>query len=491
MLSMAILLLPGMPGSNSLDGRAAYLANNPWLWRLGWLPWHLTALSDLLLAFALILTKWIPRLPAFLVLISTLAAILIEQPNELIWSFQGVALAQSAIQNGNLAAYLSFETPIYTLVAGVAAFLYTISACGWTWCFVRAKVWSRQLTWLSWISWSILLAVSSCLLLPANFRPPVELIAVGNALGFIFMMLWFCTVTELVLRRSRPNSLNGRMAIWVHPRRHIFASLLNWLATSRLARTYGEYVPPLAFMSDITNVIYVNYLVEVEQLIPLVPEGLEIQRLGPNGKYALFSHLTYQHGNFGPRLLGFLRRFMPSPIQSNWRLYVFDPQTNHQGIYFVTTAINQALPAILARLLSEGLPMHLLKKAELIARDDDSFYVSLDPGTGTAPDLEMHLKPCPTPLLSVPWKTCFDNYRDFLAYCVPQDRGMSSQPWYDRITRQEIELGIPLDVCEPLSGSIVSEASQIIVENARPLCFRVPQVTFHFHQEEYDFKSEH
>jgi hypothetical protein len=280
------------------------------------------------------------------------------------------------------------------------------------------------------------------------------------------------------------------MASWIHPHRKFFASFLNWLAENRLARAYGEYVSSLAFISDITNVIYVNYLVEAERLIPLVPWGLELQRLGPRGEYALFSHLTYQHGNLGPRLLGPLRRFMPSPIQSNWRLYVFDPQTNHEGVYFVTTAMNQAPPAIFARLLSEGLPMHLLEKAEVIARSDNSFYVCLDPGTGTAPDLRVILNSASTPLLSPPWNACFNSYHDFLAYCVPQDRGMSSQPWYGRVTRQEIELGIPLDICEPLlPASLVSKAAQAIVGDAQPLCFRVPQVTFRFHQEKYDYKS--
>src|SRR5258705_53906 len=79
MVSMALLLLPGMPGGtnanppyefdpNSLHlprttdptfvsggsrNRVAYIAQHPWRWRLGWIPWQLTALSDLLIAIAL------------------------------------------------------------------------------------------------------------------------------------------------------------------------------------------------------------------------------------------------------------------------------------------------------------------------------------------------------------------------------------------------------------------------------------------------------
>jgi len=492
MLSMALLLLPGMPGgANPIAARIAYIATNPWLWRLGWFPWQLTALSDLILALALLRTAWIPRYLAMLVLLTTLTAILIEQPGELSWITQGVALAQTAMQTGNLTSYVQFETNIYLQVAAWAATMYTITAIGWTWCFARAKIWHPRLLWLSCITWGLLSAVSVGPLLPDAYRPGAYLIAAGNALGFVFMIAWFCVITELVLRRSRPDDLTGRMAPWIHPRPDLFGRLLNGVAASRLARAFGELLPPVAFMSNITNVIYANYLVEAECLTPLVPWGLELQRLGPDGKdgkYALFTHLTYQHGHFGPQLLGPLRRFMPSPVQSNWRIYVRDPDTDRSGIYFVTTAISQTLPALLARLLSEGIPMHVEQRGLVTANGDGSFEVCLDPGAGSAPDLVMSLQPASLPVLAPPWNTCFGSFRDMLAYCVPQDRAMSSQPWYNRVTRQEIELGIPLDACEPLTGTIVSKAAQAIIGEAQALCFRVPQVTLRFKHEEHDYK---
>jgi hypothetical protein len=490
MLSMALVLLPGMPGgSNPVAARVAYIGTNPWLWRLGWLPWQLTALSDLLLAVALLRTAWIPRLPAILVVIMTVIAVLIEQPGELAWITQGVALAQTSIQNGDSTIYLQFENHIYLQVAAWAAAMYTITACCWTWCFARAKIWHPWLTWLSCLTWGVLLAVSVGPLLPEDYRPGTGVIAAGNALGFLLLMVWLCVITELVLRRSRPDSIAGRMAAWIHPRHDLVGQLLNRIAASRLARAFGELLPPVAFMSDITNVIYANYLVDTECLERLVPWGLELQRLGPGGKQALFTHLTYQHGHFGPQLLGPLRRLMPSPVQSNWRIYVRDPQTNRSGIYFVTTAINKTLPALLARLLSEGIPMHLVQHGAVIAKQDGSFQVSLDPGAGSAPDLVMSLQPSPIPDLMPSWRTCFESFHALLAYCVPQDRAMSSQPWYQRVTRQEIELGIPLESCEPLTGTIVSNAAQSIVGNAQPLCFRIAQVTLRFKREEHDVKA--
>src|SRR5438105_2517482 len=61
MLSLIAFLLPGLPGGSTPENapRIAYIAMHPWLWRLGWLPWQITALSDILLAIALVRTPWI------------------------------------------------------------------------------------------------------------------------------------------------------------------------------------------------------------------------------------------------------------------------------------------------------------------------------------------------------------------------------------------------------------------------------------------------
>jgi hypothetical protein len=488
MLGMALLLLPGMPGGTEPASRVAYIANNPWLWRLGWFPWQLTALSDVILAIAILRTSWLPRYPAYFIALMTFIAVAIEQPGEFSWITRGVTLAQESLRSGNLNPYLRYEEETFLRVGAWAALMYSIMAVGWSWCFAKAKVWHRGLTGLSIVTWGVLFMVSIAPLLPDEYRLGEKLVAGGNAIGFMLMMLWFLWVTELVLRRARPNDAFGRMAPWVYPSSNLLRRLFNLVANSRVARAFGEYLPPVGFTSDITNVIYVNYLVEADKLQPLVPWGLELQRLGTDGKWALFTHLTYQHGHFGPSLLGKLRRMMPSPIQSNWRIYVRDPQTHCEGIYFVSTAVNNPLPALMARLISEGIPMHLVKHGAVTAQPDGAFQVEIDSGTGSAPDLYAHLYSSPVPNFIPPWSLCFSTFHDLLAYCVPQDRAMSSQPWYRRVTRQEIELGIPLQSCEPLTGEVVSKAAHAIVGDAEPVCFRVPEVIFRFKKEEYDFK---
>ena len=483
MVSMALLLLPGMPGGPHADvaARMAYVADHPWLWRLGWLPWQLTALSDLLLALALLRAPVIPRLPAALTFAVTVVALLPDQIGQFLWVTHGVDLASS----GNLAAYSAFETTTFPWVGGVAALLYTLAAVGWTWCFAGAGIWARALTPYSVAVWTLFAFAAASPILPPSMQPPAALIATANALGFVLLVLWMSLVLELLLRRTRPAAVHGRYAPWRHPR-PILGRPIALIANSRLLRTICEYVPTVAFLSDITDVFYVNYIVEADRLAPLVPPGLELQRLGPGGRYAFFTFLSYNHGHFGPALLGPLRRLLPSPVQTNWRIHVRDPRTGVQGIYFVTNAINSTLHSLPARMLSEGMPMHVLRRAASRPTGDGGWQMDLDPGPGTAPAAHAVLRPTAAPPADGPWRACFPSYLAMLAYCVPQDRAMSSQPWYARITRQEIHLGIPLAACEPLAGTVVSQAAQAFVGDATPFCFRVAQVAFRFDREEHD-----
>ena len=482
------LLLPGIPGGNSasIAGRTAYLDAHPWLWRLGWLPWQAAALVNVLTAVALWRTPWIPRLPAAAVLVFTLVAVAADQFGQVLWMTRGLDLAAEADRRGEFASYREFENQAYRAVVVWGGTLYLCMALGWTWCFAAAGTWKRSLTVLSVLTWGLLALSSVALLLPEELRPGPVLVGASNAIGLTLLLLWFALVVEQVLRRARPDEKHGRMASWRHPWRGMAGRALEVLANSRLLRAYCEWLPPVAFLSDITDVVYVNYLVEAERLEPLVPAGLELQRVGRAGRYALFTHLTYRHGHFGPRLLGPLRRLLPSPVHSNWRIYVVDPHTELRGVYFVTNAIASTPHALAARLLSEGMPMHVFRHAAVQARNDRTCRIQLDPGSGSAPDLEAVLRPSDAVLPGPPWNECFENYTALLAYCVSQDRAFSSQPWYGRITRQEISLRIPLESCEPMAGEVRSHVAAAYVGDAAPLCFRVGKVAFCFEREEHD-----
>jgi len=482
MASMALLLLPGMPGGGTADdaARVRYIADHPWLWWLGWFPWQLTALSDLLIGIGLLRTTWIPKGPAILTMLVTVAAVVPDQAGQVCWMTRGLQLARA----GDLAAYLAYESRIFEWTAVWGGTLYTVGALGWTWCFVAAKTWSRWLTGISLVLWPLFLYVNAGPLLPRGLGPSPLFVAAGNGAGFVLLQIWFALVTEQVLRRSRPDAPSGRQAPWRHPNR-LLRPVADLLANSRFVRAFAEIPPALAFDSDITDVIYVNYVVEAARLQPLVPPGLELQKYGLEGRWSVFTFLSFRHGHFGPRLLGPLRRLLPSPIHTNWRIHVRDPRSGKEGIHFVTNAIASTAHALGARLMSEGMPMHVLSAAELRS-EGDRFLLKLDPGDGSAPDAEADLRLAAAPPASGPWSAAFGSWKEMLGYIVPQDRGFSTQPWHGRVTRQEIRLQIPIEACQPLEGSVASRAAAAIVGDAEPFCFRVAKVSFRFDGEEFD-----
>lgn len=488
MVVMALLLARMLPGGGEplVAKRIGMIAEHPWLFRLGWLPWQLCAVVDVWFAIALVRARWIPKVPAIASLLLTALAVLPDQYAQAVWITRGVSLAQAAHASGDLAPYLRLETEIFALTASWGALFYTLGALGWTACFARTSAFSRVLGWLSIPTWGVMLYVTTAFFFPPSIRPSAEVIAAGNAIGFALMEVWLVLLAELVLRRRRPFTEVGRSARWRHPSNNPLARLLDLLANSRFASAFLEPMPDPAMRSDITDVVYINYLVPAEKLLPFVPQGLELQRLGPDGRYGLFTFLTYNHGHFGFRLLGPLRALMPSPLQSNWRIHVKDPRTGHLGIFFLTNAITNTFQAVGARLLAEGMPMHVFQTAELRREEGGTVHLLLEPGPGSAPDARATLSPAKAPELAPPWNECFSSFHDFLAYCVPQDRAMSTQPWTNKVTRHEITLGIPLDVCEPLVGVVESKAASRFAGDAQPVCFRVPSVAFSFEEEARD-----
>jgi len=91
MATMGLILMAVLPGGPTKNDaiRVAFIAEHPWLWRLGWLPWHLCALCNLVIGVALVMTRWVPRLPAVLTLLVTLCAVVPEQTGEITWSAAG------------------------------------------------------------------------------------------------------------------------------------------------------------------------------------------------------------------------------------------------------------------------------------------------------------------------------------------------------------------------------------------------------------------
>jgi hypothetical protein len=490
MVAMVLLLLPMMPGGGTIldSERVALLAQHPWRFRLGWFPWQVTAFSDLVLAVALWRVPRVPRIPAALVGLLTIAAVVPDQLAQFRWITEGVVRAQAVANDPTLLNnYLVWEGSIFRLTGCWAATLYSVGACCWSWSFAALGTWNRTLTWLSVVLWPLFLVVSVGSLLPVGMRLPPSVLAAGNAIGFVGLQLWLLLVCEQVMRQTRPRIPVGDYAPWRYPFPGLVGTVMEWLANSWVVREVGRLFPNLMFKSEITDVVYVNYIVEAEHLEPWVPEGLELQRLGPEKQYALFTFLSYRHGHLGPAWLGRIRHWIfSSPVQSNWRIYVRDPRTGTTGIYFTTNALSTRVHALGMRVLNRAMPAHLFAQSSISRSESGEVVMDFDPGQGSAPDVHLRLRSPAEVAWPEPWSLCFENFQAMLAYNVPQDRALSTQPWLNRVTKQEIQLGIPLEICEAMEGKVESKAARAVVGKATPICFYVPQVCFLYVGEEVE-----
>ncbi|MEI8281612.1 MAG: DUF2071 domain-containing protein [Armatimonadota bacterium] len=479
MVSLVIFLLPGLPSeTTTIEQRATFISQHPFQWRLGWIPWQVTALSDLVLSFALFRTRWVPKAPAFIGLALTLVAIGFEQPAEFRWITTGVDLAHQAVSSNSMSIFAYFEAETFRATSLWAAFFYTLAAITWSLSLEGGRTWNRWLAMLSVVLWPMLIVVSLGPLL--KFPINLTVISACNGLGFVIMLAWFAIATELVMRRSITDTTYGKWSPWRSSSLSIFAKVTGIVANSRLLSHLGEWMPKTKIISDISNVVYINFLVDAEKLRPLLPAGLELETIGPDDQFSVLSILVMQHNHCGPAFMRPLRRLFPSPIQSNWRLYAVDPRTSVRGVYFLTTTMSQVIPALGARTFSDSLPMHIPAHSTLIRSGSDRFQASLEPGSGSSPDLDANLKTASSFALYKDWQKCFDTPQKMLEYLVPQDRSITTRPWANQIVREEINFDVPIDQCFPLIGAVTSTFVSNIVGESTPLCFYVPNVSFAF-----------
>jgi len=181
MVAMAAVLLPMMPGGSNPDdaARMAAIATHATAWRLGWLTWGITAVSDVALGIALVAWPRVPRGRAWAALGLVGAAVVPDQLAQVRWVTRGVELARA----GDLAVYLAFERAVFVLTAAWAALLYTAASVAWCACFAAAGAWDRRLTRLSVPLFTLFAGASVAPLLPSSVHLPSWGVGAANAAG--------------------------------------------------------------------------------------------------------------------------------------------------------------------------------------------------------------------------------------------------------------------------------------------------------------------
>ncbi|MBH9552020.1 DUF2071 domain-containing protein [Inhella gelatinilytica] len=255
------------------------------------------------------------------------------------------------------------------------------------------------------------------------------------------------------------------------------ANSVRW---ARLRRLVFGRLPFPVLASDVTDVVYVTWLVDVTQVRSFVPpEAVLWEREG----LTPFTVLTYRHGHFGPRALGPLRWLCPSPQQSNWRLYLEAPlpgAPKSPTVVFVKNILDSTIYALGTRLFSDALPSH---RAAAISLTDQEQVIGLriDPGTGSAPSLAAQFDRHAAPELPDTFRPFANSWEQAIERLATQEAAVAPVPSIQRTAVATIDLPVDMPSIEPLrlqTDSLSCPFLNQLGASSPALAFRLPRVHF-------------
>ena len=502
LLVLPLWLQPGLDAGVPLLERARYIAAHPWLWRAGWNVWQLCALSDVLVTLWLAWWAWGQsrrvRCWGGAALLCNIAAVIPEQWAEWRLVVACPAMAQQALSNdAALASFAEAErwSVIMTGVCGNSG--YVLMTIAWFMALSSAQRRGRRHFAAVTTFASLLFVLSSVAVVIGlrtgqNYTWPVMF---SSGPAFVALIPWaMLAAHHLSLSSGRPVAEDDHLhAVNWSP--HGIARWLAPIAASHGLRDLFRPMPTLVMGSDISDIVYLNWLVPAAAAQQWLPAPLHVHDL--QGMTVL-SILSYRHGSFGPVRLGPLRRLFPSPAQSNWRLYLAHPDTEpraeRDAIYFIHTAFDNAPLATAARLLADGLPaqvpttmLHQRRGRQLETRitthpeQPAQLHVIVEEDVLVEEDVIVEESGDPDHAISLPaaWAAHFRDTEEALRYLVEQNRAVAVDGARGEVFESAIAIPIDIGTIRPATVKHV-EAPWLdgLIGNAAPFAFVVPAVSF-------------
>ncbi len=248
-----------------------------------------------------------------------------------------------------------------------------------------------------------------------------------------------------------------------------------------MRRKLFSYLPFLKLKSDVTDVVYMNWLVDLEAFKDYIPEGVTL--FEKQGR-ALFTILTYKHHHFSPAFLGPFRKLFPSPLQSNWRLYVdqlpLKTNNDQEVVLFLKNILDSHLFAMGSRLFSDALPSHFAASFTH-SKQGDCYETIITPGEGSAPELQARLTEMDSQhWLPVEFEYYFGDIQKALEFICLQKAAISSIGSSKEVAYAGIDLPVDIATIKPmqLNGIHVPFLETLQGNLSQPFCFVVPSVPF-------------
>ena len=228
-----------------------------------------------------------------------------------------------------------------------------------------------------------------------------------------------------------------------YPRKSLAGNVLNRLLNNiffiKLKRILFYPFSNTILTSDVTNVVFLNWLIPFKKIEHLVPPHVKLKMYGDQ---VLFTVLTYKHGKFGPVFLKPFKKIMGSPLQSNWRFYIennSDFGVQQPAIFFIRNCIDDTAYALGSRVCSNILLTDLPETFEH-AFENGHFTTHIQPGLSNSPDLFVRLKSTDDKTLPEKFKIRFPDTDALIRMICEQDFAVAAQPDKDVYAVAQIKL---------------------------------------------------
>lgn len=273
----------------------------------------------------------------------------------------------------------------------------------------------------------------------------------------------------------------AQSAIYRHPSDTLFGRMLPRLLHAprwtRLRRALSRRWPMPAMVSDVRDVVYVSWWVDVRHA-PSPPPGHHYVVHAGRTPYTI---LSYLHGHFGPALAGSLRSLMPSPRQSNWRWYLRrDDAPDGTPVVLFDRNVMDQLPFVAgSRAFSDAMQPHLSTRFEHAVRTDGRGNTRIEGGQGSAPELYLQWQAA-AGWEDAAWTAAFGGHQALLRFLTCQDEAIA-RTCDCRWASTRIALPVEIDRLQPLQleGELQCPRLQALGVNlTEGLAFLLPRVPF-------------
>jgi len=267
------------------------------------------------------------------------------------------------------------------------------------------------------------------------------------------------------------------------PSSGLFARLFNGLGNSlflaRIRRFMLSRLPFLTLKSDVVDVVYASWVVPAAAVQDLVPRGVRLTEI--NGSTVL-TVLSYRHGHFGPRFMGRLRRVLPSPLQSNWRLYVEHLPNGSKAervVLFIRNIFDSALYGVGSRLFSDALPSHVAREFSH-EKSANRYHTRIDGGSGSSPSFALSVELSPDKRLPEAFRDFFVRWEDAVSFLTLQESAIAEIPGMAQLAQAGIDLPINTRAVQPavITGCDPGQFLAAHGVSGEPLCFVVGNIPF-------------